>query len=228
MNILPLELLPCPSCRYPMAALCIGAMPAGYLTLDYCAACRGIWFDPLESTRLAAASILELFRIIDDAQRSDSLPIASRLLCPRCSDTLVTTRDIVRSGPIAYHRCPNQHGRFTPFSHFLTEKGFVRHLAKNEIRGMAASIGQVNCHDCGGPIDLGIDTACPHCRSPIAVLDSDAMAKAFEDYGSEAAPRVRKATDNLAGYLGNDLLLAQPRGTSLLQLGIGAVAKLFV
>jgi len=60
METLPLELLPCPSCRRAMVGLCVGARPLGHLALDYCMSCRGIWFDPRESTRLALASVLEL------------------------------------------------------------------------------------------------------------------------------------------------------------------------
>lgn len=227
MNTVPVELLPCPSCRRAMVALCIGALPMGHLALDYCATCRGIWFDPYESTRLAPASILELFRIIRDAEKADTQPMASSLLCPRCAETLIASRDIVRSGPIAYHRCPNGHGRFTPFSQFLTEKGFVRHIAKKEIERIAVRVGQINCHACGGPIDLRVDTACPHCRSPIAVLDSEAIAKAFEEYGKAAAPRIREMTGDLGVHVRKFPYLPQPRGTSLLELGIAAVVESF-
>ncbi len=209
-----------------MVALCVGALPMGDLALDYCVTCRGIWFDPHESTRLAPASILELFRIIHDTQASDTQPIASYCACPRCREILVATRDVVRSGPFAYHRCPNGHGRFTSFAHFLTEKGFVRHMAKNEIKKLAASVRQFNCHACGGPIDLRTDTACPHCRAPIAVLDSEAMAKAFEDYGDAAVPRIREMTGDLFVAVRKYPFLPQRRGTSLLELGINAVAEL--
>ena len=208
-----------------MAALCIGALPLGHLALDYCVTCRGIWFDPHESSRLAPESILELFRIIHDAQEAGTQPLASPLVCPRCAEALLITRDVVRGGPISYHRCPNGHGRFTPFVQFLTEKGFVRHIAKKEISRIAASIGPINCHACGGPIDLRVDTACPHCRSPIAVLDSEAMAKAFEGYGEAAVRRIRDATGDLTVSIGNIPLLPQHRGASLLELGIDAVAR---
>lgn len=209
-----------------MVALCIGALPIGHLALDFCVTCRGIWFDPHESNRLAPASILELFRIIHDAREADMQPLASRLVCPRCTQALVATRDIVRSGPFAYHRCPNEHGRFTPFAQFLTEKGFVRHVGKKEIREIAAIIGNINCHACGGPIDLRSDTACPHCRSPIAVLDAEATAKAFESYSEAMAPGIRAMTGSLSVSVRRFPFLPRPRGTSLLELGIGAVADL--
>jgi len=210
-----------------MVALCIGALPQGHLALDYCVTCRGIWFDPHESTRLAPESILELFRIIHAAQEAGTQPLAPTLVCPRCPQALLITRDVVRSGPISYHRCPNGHGRFTPFAQFLTEKGYVRHIAKKEIRRIAASIGPISCHACGGPIDLRIDTACPHCRSPIAVLDAAAMAQAFEGYGAAAALRVRRVTEDLAVSVGKIPSVPRHQGASLLELGIDAVAEAF-
>ncbi|OHC63289.1 MAG: hypothetical protein A2045_11125 [Rhodocyclales bacterium GWA2_65_20] len=210
-----------------MIALCLDALPLGHQTLDYCVTCRGIWFDLHESARLAPASILELFRIIRDTQAADTQPIAPQLVCPRCRQALVATRDLVRSGPFAYHRCPNRHGRFTPFAQFLTEKGFVRHLAKKEIDAIAVRIGQINCHACGGPIDLRSNTACPHCRAPIAVLDAKAMSKAFDGYGKAAAPRIRELSGDLFVSVPDMPFLPPRRGTSLLELGIGTVAGLF-
>ena len=226
MDCLPVESLACPSCRRTMVSLCIGAVPVGHLALDYCVTCRGLWFDPHESTRLAPASILELFRIIHDARESATQPIASNLVCPRCAQALLVTKDLVLGGPIAYHRCPYGHGRFTPFAQFLTEKGFVRYLAKAERAKLAVSIRQINCHACGGPIDLRSDMACPHCRSPIAVLDSEAMAKAFAGYSQAAIPRIREMTGSLSVAVRRFPFLPQRRGTSLLELGISAMAEL--
>lgn len=227
MNDLPAETLFCPSCRQPMAALCIGALPSGYLALDYCVACRGIWFDPHESTRLAPASVLELFRIVRDSRDAPTQPLGSTLACPRCHGRLRLTRDIARSGPIAYHSCPAGHGRFTPFAHFMTEKGFTRHLAKKEVEAVAAVVGQIHCHACGGPIDLRRDTACPHCRSPITVLDAEATTRALGGYEQAAAPRVREVVGDLTVSVRNIPFLPQRRAASLLELGIGAVAGLF-
>ena len=211
-----------------MTALCLGALPIGHLTLDYCVSCRGIWFDPHESTQLAPASVLELFKVISQSRDSETQPIGSRLACPRCQKALLVTRDLVRSGPFVYHRCPDGHGRFTPFAQFLTEKGFVRHLAKQEIEKIAVSIGQVVCHACGGPIDLRRDTACPHCRSPVAILDTEAMSKAFAKYGEAAAPRIREMGGDLYVSTPDHPYLPPPRAASLLELGVGAVAGLLL
>ena len=228
MKTLAAESLPCPSCREAMTPLCFAALPIDHLTLDYCTSCRAIWFDPHESTQLAPASVIELLTIIRDAQAAANEPIAARLACPRCKAQLVLTKDLVRSGPFVYHRCPSGCGRFTPFTQFMTEKGFIRFLAPTEVAQLAARVVYVHCHSCGGPIDLRTDSACPHCRSPIAVLDAEAMAKALEGYRAAAAPRIRAAVGDLQASI--DLLstLAPQRKTSLLDLGIGELAKLFV
>lgn len=211
-----------------MAALRLDALPLGQLTLDYCVACRGFWFDAHESTQLAPQSVLALFTLISAARTAQALPLAGRLDCPRCQQVLLLTRDQVRSGPLTYQRCPAGHGRFTPFVQFLTEKGFVRHLAKAEVERVAVSIAQISCHACGAPIDLRRDMVCPHCRSPIAVLDAEATRHALHAYSMAAAPRLSE--------LGNDPFIVPsalpepPPGAaaSLLELGLSAVTALFV
>lgn len=222
------DVLPCPSCSRTMAALCVPARPAGqgYLGLDFCMGCRGIWFDPHESTRLAPAGILELFKVIRDAESTPTQAIQARLACPRCQEALVVSHDVARSGPFAYHRCPRGHGRFTTYAHFLTEKGFVRHIAKKEVERIAVAIGQINCHACGGPIDLRRDTACPHCRSPIAVLDTQAMAKAFVGYSEATVPRLREIDGDLVISALNLPAMPAQRYRSLLDVGIGIMSQL--
>ena len=206
-----------------MTAFCVAALPIGHLTLDYCAPCRGIWFDPQESTRLEPDSVLELFRIIRET--ADTNPVSPKgiWLCPRCDAGLAKTHDVSRGGPFAYERCPNGHGRFTPYAQFLTEKGFVRHLAKAEIEQIGAVAAQISCHACGGPIDLRHDTACPHCRASIAVLDPHAMQQAVSAY----VERCGRSADGIEGRLSVPHILASPmpppKFRSLIELGIHVV-----
>ena len=151
---------------------------------------------------------------------------AGTWLCPRCDAALIETRDVSRGGAFAYERCPNGHGRFTPYAQFLTEKGFVRHLARAEIERLGAVAVHVRCHSCGGPIDLRRDTACPHCRAPIAVLDPDAMRQAILAYGQ----RNGKRTADLEHRLSVPQILSSPMSSrefsSLIELGIHAVVDI--
>ena len=91
--------------------------------------------------------------------------------------------DVARpGGKFNYHRCLQQHGRFTTFAQFMIEKGFVRQLTAAEIGALAAKVGTVRCNGCGAPVDIRKDHACTHCRSPIAILDPEAVEQALARY----------------------------------------------
>jgi hypothetical protein len=165
--------------------------------LDLCWRCQGIWFDKHESTQLAPASVIALFRDINE-NRESALPVADLLKCPRCVDRLSYRQDISRSGRFAYYRCLAEHGRFTPFSQFLIEKGFVRALSNVEIAALKVQIQIVRCNGCGAPVDLRHDSACSHCRAPIAVLDAQAVEKALAAYGEAGRARVVREHDVVA------------------------------
>lgn len=176
----------CPSCRAPMAAHHFPRKLGGEVTLDLCFACQGIWFDEYESLQLAPAGVVELFRLIhahDDVVRQ---PLAGVLDCPRCGEALIKSQDRVKSGLFNYLRCGLQHGRFITFGQFMIEKGFVRQLHKPEIAQLAARIGTVRCNGCGAPVDIRHDSACTHCRAPIAILDPAAVQNALAGYQQAA------------------------------------------
>jgi hypothetical protein len=90
--------------------------------------------------------------------------------------------DIVRIGRYITHRCESRHGRFSSFSCFMIEKGFVRRLTKPQIADIAARVGVINCCNCGAPMDLQKEDACSHCRSALSPLDPQAVEKALQNY----------------------------------------------
>ena len=141
------------------------------LELDICFACQGLWFDPQENLKLAPASVVELFRLLHEQRDAPRHPLAARLACPRCERSLEKGFDVVRSGRYVTYRCPSRHGRFSAFSSFMVEKGFVRQLTKPEIDDIAQRVAIITCTGCGAPVDIRKDHACPHCRSPLALLD---------------------------------------------------------
>ena len=49
-------------------------------------------------------------------------------------------------------------------------------------KALAARIGTVHCSSCGAPVDIRADDSCPHCSSPITILDPEAVEKALADY----------------------------------------------
>jgi hypothetical protein len=154
----------------------------GEITLDLCFACQGIWFDAYESLQLAPASVIDLFKLIHEHRDHHRLPLASPLCCPRCDERLIPSQDRVKSGLFNYLRCVQQHGRFTTFAQFMIEKGFVRQLTGAEINQLKAHIGVVRCTGCGAPVDIRKDSACTHCRAPIAILDPQAVQAALAGY----------------------------------------------
>lgn len=166
----------------------------GAIELDLCFACQGIWFDEHESLQLAPAGVIALFRLIHEHRDDLRQPLAATLHCPRCAERLIHSQDRVKSGLFNYLRCGQQHGRFITFAQFMIEKGFVRQLNGAEIKQLRARIGMVSCTGCGAPVDIRQESACGHCRAPIAILDVDAVEKALVGY-HQAAQRGAAAPD---------------------------------
>jgi len=169
---------------------------SGELTLDLCFACQGIWFDEYESAQLAPAGVLELFRLLHQHFADSRQPWRQPLRCPRCQQSLLACLDSTRAGRFAYHRCPagrfayhrcpQRHGRYTGFAAFMIEKGFVRLLNGAEVDQLARQVQTIRCSGCGAPVDICRDQVCNHCRSPIVILDPDAVQKALDDFGKKA------------------------------------------
>lgn len=176
------EITNCPSCRAPMSAHRFLRKLNGEVALDLCFACQGIWFDEYESLQLAPAGVIGLFKLIHEHRDDQRLPLASPLRCPRCREQLIQSQDRVKSGLFNYLRCGQQHGRFITFGQFMIEKGFVRQLTGAEIDELKVRIGVVRCTGCGAPVDIRKDSACTHCRAPIAILDTEAVEAALAGY----------------------------------------------
>lgn len=191
-------MMTCPSCRYPMTPLGLDARLAGTVEIDLCFSCQGIWFDGSESMQIAPGGIVELFRLIHNHRDHQRLPLAAILHCPHCSRHLKGSLDIVKSGRFNYHRCTNGHGRFVTFAQFMIEKGFVRQLSGAEILALKARIGVVHCTSCGAPVDIRKDSACTYCKSPIAILDPQAVEKALASYQQAEVRRTTLDPEALA------------------------------
>ncbi len=177
---------PCPACRGPMQAFRCKRQPHGEVVLDLCFTCQGIWFDEFESAQMAPAGILELFRLTHEHRDDTRQPWRDILSCPRCNERLIQGLDRTKNGNFSYHRCPQRHGRFNSFSAFMCEKGFVRQLNGAEIAELAAKVQTIRCSGCGAPVDIRRENACTHCRSPIVILDPEAVEKALADFGTRA------------------------------------------
>jgi hypothetical protein len=178
----------------------------GRIELDLCFACQGIWFDEYESAQLAPGGVIDLFRLIQAHRDDQRLPLADPVFCPRCDEPLKHGMDRVRSGMFNYHRCLQQHGRFTTFAQFMTEKGFVRHLTGVEVAALQEGLGVVRCNSCGAPVDIRREPVCGHCRSPLVVLDPQAVEQALAGYHQAELKRTHADPEAMA-----DAIIASER-----------------
>jgi hypothetical protein len=166
----------CPGCGADMTTTTLQDRLGAALDVDRCAACHAFWFDRYENIRLSAASTLRLFDLMA-AQDGTGRPLAQPMKCPRCHSQLVLTHDLQQHATaFEYWRCPHAHGHFITFLQFLKEKDFIRPLTPRQIAELRQSVQTLNCSNCGGPIDLARETICPHCGSPLTMLDVKQMA----------------------------------------------------
>ncbi|MBK8113041.1 MAG: zf-TFIIB domain-containing protein [Candidatus Accumulibacter sp.] len=199
----------CPSCQAPMAIHHFQRQLNGEVSLDLCFACQGIWFDEYESAQLAPAGVLALFRLLHEHHADLRQPWPGVLRCPRCRDPLLNCFDSTRAGRFAYSRCPQRHGRFSGFAAFMIEKGFVRQLNGAEIDDLARKVQSIRCSGCGAPVDIRRQHVCTHCRSPIVILDPDAVRSALDDFGKKAYRQ-----EHVDPHAVADALLANERAKS--------------
>lgn len=142
------------------------------LEIDICHPCQMFWFDQRESLQLSPRSTLTLFRLIGERAKSPTQAVsATSETCPRCQTPLARTKDRQRNTTFEYLRCPRGHGRLTTFLNFLREKDFIRPLSAVQIDELRRHVSTVNCSNCGASVDLGADTSCRHCGSPLSMLD---------------------------------------------------------
>ena len=151
------------------------------LTLDVCHRCQGLWFDEQELLQLTPGATLQLMAALAEDRDLTREPWNPNLLCPRCSSRLAETHDFQRNTRFSYSRCPEGHGRFLTFYQFLRAKNFVRPLSEEEIADLRTHIRQINCANCGAPVNVEREAVCGFCRTPLAIIDPDQVRKTMEE-----------------------------------------------
>lgn len=209
------------------------------VTIDLCASCQAIWFDPRESLQLTPGATLMLFRVIGEHVAKPQVLESGTAKCPRCKTRLRRTQDMQRATRFAYYRCPNDHGRLTTFFDFLKEKDFVRPLTLAQIAKLRESIQVVNCSNCGAPIDLAKTSDCGHCGSPLSMLDmnqaetlvgqlreADRTDKVVDPALPLALARARREADEAFKGLPQDSLWLEAGGSlGLVGAGLAGLAR---
>ena len=159
------------------------------LTLDVCHRCQGLWFDEQELVQLTPGATLQLMAAVAEDRDLTREPWNPNLCCPRCSRRLAETHDIQRNTRFTYFRCPEGHGRFLTFYQFLRAKNFVRPLSEDEIADLRTHIQQINCANCGAPVNVERDAVCSFCQTPLAIVDPDQVRKTMEQLKAAADGR---------------------------------------
>jgi len=150
------------------------------LTIDVCHHCQCLWFDDQEFLQMTPGATLQLVASVAEDKGLTRQPWAAAPRCPRCSRPLAETHDLQRSTRFTYYRCPAGDGRFITYYQFLRAKNFVRPLSEEEVRELRTRIQQINCANCGGPVNIGRDAVCGFCRTPLAIIDPDQVRKTIE------------------------------------------------
>jgi uncharacterized protein YbaR (Trm112 family) len=212
------------------------------VVIDICHACQSFWFDARESVSLSPGSTLALFRVIGEKLTRPQHTNSDLAKCPRCKGRLRRTQDMQRATRFEYLNCPNGHGRLTSFFDFLREKDFIRPLTPQQIAELRENVGSVNCANCGGPVDLSKGAACPHCSTPLSMLDMKqaeklvAQLQKAEDRIHQpidpALPiellRARRETERaFAGIPDREIWFKDVMSTDLVGAGLTAVARWF-
>jgi len=221
----------CPGCGVDMQRLEFERQQVGVVALDFCFPCQVIWFDNFESLQLTPGGILEVFKTLHEQRASTRNTLPALLDCPRCQARLALTHDLQHTTHFTYFRCEFGHGRLTPFFQFLLEKNFVRPVTGAELADLKAKVRQIQCSNCGAPVDLEHDSACRYCGSPISILDPGAVAKTVNALNTAQARLNTVDVDRLA----TALLTPPPRDTGaphimgdLVMTGLAVVATLLI
>jgi DNA-directed RNA polymerase subunit RPC12/RpoP len=220
-----------------MTAMTLDGHGGTSIAIDGCTACQAFWFDKYESLQLAPASTLKLFSLIGEQKGPPTRRSATTIRCPRCSLRLLDTHDFQRTTPFRYQRCPADHGRFITFFDFLREKGFIRPLSAEQLRELRNNVQTVNCSNCGAPIDLAKGSACPHCASPVSMLDLKQAQEVVKQLQIAAQPkpidpalpielaRARLQAEAAFPHGSDEVWWSEVSSAGLVQAGLNAVLR---
>src|SRR5437773_7226257 len=188
-----------------MSAVALVDRSGAAFDVDICPNCRAFWFDRFENSRLSSGSTVKLFHLMAEhrspegsrSERSAGGPLRQPLPCPQCQDHLALVHDMQQRGTkFDYWRCP-KHGHFITFLQFLKEKDFVRPLTPKQIAELRQNVQILNCSNCAAPIDLGQQSTCPHCGSPLSMIDMKQIAahvRELEQAAAVPAPEPSRST----------------------------------
>lgn len=171
--------LRCGNCGAPMRALMVQGHYGHAVEIDLCEPCHLVWFDAVESARIAGPALLEVIGAMAQAQSLPHQPLRPDVACPHCRAGVKQVHNRTRWGPSLQLECRSGHGAWQSFAEYLTEKGLVRPLSNIDRAQLMARDGRIDCVNCGAPIDAG-DASCSHCLSVPSLFDVARLARALD------------------------------------------------
>jgi hypothetical protein len=161
--------------------------------IDLCAPCHLVWFDALESVRLAGTGMLALLGEMANAQREPHQTLRGDTRCPRCAGVLKTIHNRSRWGATLQWECQRRHGAYQTFAQFLSEKGLVRPLGPADRGALERRGATLHCLNCGAGMGAR-DERCRYCDTVPGMVDVARLAHALDPEGATEAQAVHAAT----------------------------------
>lgn len=161
--------------------------------IDLCAPCHLVWFDAVESARLAGTGMLALLGAMAEAQQEPHEVLRPKARCPRCAGGLKAVQNRSRWGRTAQLECLRRHGAYQSFAQFLSEKGLIRALSAADRADLLGRDGALSCLNCGAGL-AAEDERCRYCATVPGVFDVARLAGALDPEGATESHAVH-ATD---------------------------------
>lgn len=173
----------CGNCRQPMQAITFAGHYGRTVEIDLCGPCHLVWFDSMESVRLAGSGALALITAMSAAHAEPHHTLADDARCPRCDGGLKPVHNVSRWGRTLQLECRRRHGIYQTFAQFLSEKGLIRPLSAADRAVLARRPDGLTCLNCGAPLG-GSDERCSHCDSVAGMVDVARLAAALDPEGA--------------------------------------------
>jgi len=187
----PAGTLRCRNCGDGLQVLALQGHYGRSVEIDLCPPCHLVWFDVVESARLAGPGLLALIGAMAQAQRQPHLALKPDLRCLHCTAPVKTVHNRTRWGRSLQLECPQRHGAWQTFGEFLNEKGLLRPASSADRARALAAPGGWHCINCGGGLRAQ-DETCSWCGSVPALVDVARLARALDPEGATAAHDVHR------------------------------------
>lgn len=181
----------CGNCGGALQPLQLAGHYGRQVEIDLCEPCHLLWFDTVETARLAGPGLLALIGRMAAAHALAHRPLSESPPCPHCRQATRTVHNRSRWGLSLQLECPQGHGAWQSFAQFLGEKGLLRPMSLADRHRALQSPQGLCCVNCGGALTAG-DGPCPFCGSVPALVDVARLAHALDPEGATRGHAVHR------------------------------------